>query len=88
MLQQALGDRVSAFFVPAVCFAAFATWLAWFLAGEIPQPYLHYELLLIDLNSQQNMCRRKQSTPVPILICRDCAAVMSQFSPSRAADVT
>jgi len=30
---QALGDRVSAFFVPAVCFAAFATWLAWFLAG-------------------------------------------------------
>lgn len=30
---QALGDRVSAVFVPAVCFAAFATWLAWFLAG-------------------------------------------------------
>ena len=30
---QALGDRVSAFFVPAVCLAAFVTWLAWFLAG-------------------------------------------------------
>jgi hypothetical protein len=30
---QALGDRVSAVFVPAVCAVAFVTWLAWFLAG-------------------------------------------------------
>jgi len=34
---QAIADRISSVFVPIILAAAFATWLGWFVAGEMSE---------------------------------------------------
>ncbi len=62
---QALGDRVSAFFVPAVCAAALVTWLAWFIAGE--HAHIFRRLQCMRVRTRQCMPARSKAVLEGIL---------------------